>query len=75
MHASTIFDMRSMTKEITATALMCLVEDGELHLEDAVSAYLPEFASLVVARPGKPPRPPLRPVTLLDLLTETSGMA
>lgn len=75
MRTSTIFDMRSMTKEITATALMCLVEDGELHLEDAVSAYLPEFASLMVAPPGQPPRPPSRPVTLLDLLTETSGMA
>lgn len=75
MRASTIFDMRSLTKEITATALMCLVEDGKLHLEDAVSTYLPEFASLMVAPPGQPPRPPLRPVTLLDLLTETSGMA
>ena len=52
MRASTIFDMRSMTKEITATALMCLVEEGKLHLEDAVSAYLPEFASLMVAPPG-----------------------
>ncbi len=75
MRTSTIFDMRSMTKEITATALMCLVEDGKLHLDDAVSAYLPEFGSLKVAPPGQSPRPPSRPVTLLDLLTETSGMA
>ena len=75
MRTSTIFDMRSMTKEITATALMCLVEDGKLHLYDAVSDYLPEFASLKVAPPGQPPRPPSRPVTLTDLLTETSGMA
>jgi CubicO group peptidase (beta-lactamase class C family) len=75
MRTSTIFDMRSMTKQITATALMCLVEDGKLHLDDAVSDYLPEFASLKVAPPGQPPRPPSRPVTLTDLLTETSGMA
>jgi CubicO group peptidase (beta-lactamase class C family) len=75
MRTSTIFDMRSITKEITATALMCLVEDGKLHLYDAVSDYLPEFASLKVAPPGQPPRPPSRPVTLTDLLTETSGMA
>ncbi len=75
MRTSTIFDMRSMIKEITATALMCLVEDGKLHLDDAVSAYLPEFGSLKVAPPGQSPRPPSRPVTLLDLLTETSGMA
>jgi CubicO group peptidase (beta-lactamase class C family) len=75
MRTATIFDMRSMTKEITATALMCLVEDGKLHLDDAVSAYLPEFVSLKVGPPGQPPRPPSRLVTLLDLLTETSGMA
>jgi CubicO group peptidase (beta-lactamase class C family) len=75
MRTSTIFDMRSMTKEITATALMCLVEDEALHLDDSVSAYLPEFASLEVAPAGQTPRPPSRPITLLDLLTETSGMA
>ena len=75
MRQSTIFDVRSMTKEITATALLCLVEDGKLHLDDAVSAYLPEFGSLKVAPPGQPSRSPSRPVTLLDLLTETSGMA
>jgi len=72
MRTSTIFDVRSMTKEITATALMCLVEDGKLHLDDAVSAYLPEFASLRVAPPDQPPRALSRPATLLDLLTETS---
>jgi len=75
MRASTIFDVRSMTKEVTATALMCLVEDGKLDLHDSVSTYLPEFSSLKVALPGQPPRIPSRPVTLLDLLTETSGMA
>jgi CubicO group peptidase (beta-lactamase class C family) len=75
MRTSTIFDMRSMTKEITATALMCLVEDGKLHLDDSISAYLPEFASLKVTSPEQPPRSPSRPVTLRDLLTETSGMA
>jgi CubicO group peptidase (beta-lactamase class C family) len=75
MRTSTIFDMRSMTKEITATALMCLVEDGKLHLDDSVSAYLPEFASLKVMSSEQPPRSPSRPVTLRDLLTETSGMA
>jgi CubicO group peptidase (beta-lactamase class C family) len=75
MRTSTIFDMRSMTKQITAAALMCLVEDGKLHLEDPVSDYLPEFASLKVAPPGQSPRPASRPVTSLDLLTETSGMS
>jgi CubicO group peptidase (beta-lactamase class C family) len=75
MRASTIFGMRSMTKEITATALMCLVEAGSLHLDDPISKYLPEFASLKVAPAGQPLCAPSRPVTILDLLTETSGMA
>ena len=71
MRTSTIFDMRSMTKEIKATALMCLVDDGALHLDDSVSAYLPEFTPLKVAPAGQTPRPPSRPITLLYLLTET----
>jgi CubicO group peptidase (beta-lactamase class C family) len=75
IRTSTIFDMRSITKEITATAVMCLIEDGALHLDDPVSKYLPEFASLEVKPAGQTSRPPSRPVTLIDLLTETSGMA
>lgn len=76
MRASTIFDIRSMTKAITAIAVMCLIEDGKLRLQDRVSSYLPEFADIRVAEHGKGPlRPPSRPITLLDLLTHTSGMA
>ena len=40
MRTSTIFDIRSITKEITATGIMCLVEDGKLRLDDAVSTLL-----------------------------------
>jgi CubicO group peptidase (beta-lactamase class C family) len=53
---------------------MCLIEDGKLKLKDSVSDYLSEFASIRVQLPGEPPRPPFRPITLLDLLTNTSGM-
>ncbi len=76
MRTSTIFDMRSMTKAVTAIAVMCLVEDGKLRLQDAVSSYVPEFANIRVSEQGKGPlRPPSRPITLFDLLTHTSGMA
>jgi len=75
MRTDTIFDIRSMTKAITAVAIMCLMEDGKLKLEDNISDYLPDFGSVSVQRPGEPLRPPSRPVTLLDLLTHTSGMA
>src|SRR4029077_1436580 len=48
MRTDTIFDIRSMTKAVTAAAIMCLMEDGKLKLEDNVSEYLPEFASIRV---------------------------
>ena len=75
MRSDTIFDIRSMTKAVTAVAVMCMVEDGKLKLEDPIADALPEFADLKVAEPGGSPRPPKRPVTLLDLLTHTSGMS
>jgi|SRR6516165_6607682 CubicO group peptidase (beta-lactamase class C family) len=75
MRTDTIFDIRSMTKGVTAIAVMCLVEDAKLSLEDPVSRYLPEFAELRVSESGGQLRAPKRPVTLLDLLTHTSGMS
>jgi CubicO group peptidase (beta-lactamase class C family) len=75
MRTNTIFDMRSMTKAVTAIAVMCLVEDGKLRLQDQVSSCLHEFANIQVADHGKGPlRPPSRPINLLDLLTHTSGL-
>jgi CubicO group peptidase (beta-lactamase class C family) len=75
MRTDTIFDIRSMTKAVTAIAVMCLVEDGKVKLEDPVASVLPEFREQRVAEPGGQLRPPKRPVTLLDLLTHTSGMS
>jgi CubicO group peptidase (beta-lactamase class C family) len=75
MRTDTIFDIRSMTKAVTAVAVMCLVEDGKLRLEDPIASVLPEFTELRVADPGGQLRPPKRAVSLLDLLTHTSGMS
>lgn len=75
MRSDTIFDIRSMTKAVTAVAVMCLIEDGKVKLEDPVASVLPEFAELRVAEPGGQLRMPKRAVTLLDLLTHTSGMS
>ena len=75
MRADTIFDIRSMTKAVTAVAIMCLVEDSKVKLEDNVADYLPEFGSIRVQTPDDPLRAPSRPITLLDLLTHTSGMS
>lgn len=44
MRTDSIFRIASMTKPVTATAIMMLVEAGELRLDDPVSRFIPEFA-------------------------------
>ena len=69
MTADTIFDLSSLTKSLaTATALMQLYEQGRVHLDDPVRAYLPDF------NPANDPRR-AQQVTLRMLLTHTSGIA
>jgi D-alanyl-D-alanine carboxypeptidase len=58
---STIFEIGSITKQFTATLIMKLQEQGELHVDDSISAYLPEY---------KFPSA----ITLRMLLNHTSGL-
>lgn len=64
----------SMSKAITSTAIMQLVEQGKLGIDDPVSLYIPEFAEMNVGL-GDDVRPALRQITIRDLLTHTSGLA
>ena len=80
MHTDAIFQVRSMTKSVTAVGIMILVEEGRVALSDALEKYLPEFRGLSVMEnhdsQGAPVlKPPSRSVTIYDLLTHTSGMA
>jgi len=80
MTPDTVFYLASMTKPITATAAMQLVEQGELELDSPISRWVPQAADLQVLdgwdAGGKPIlRAPKREVTLRDLLTHTSGFA
>ena len=68
MRPDSIFWIASMTKPITATAVMMLQDEGRLSVEDPVEKHLPEFKDLKTAD-GKPAR-----VTIRHLLTHTSGM-
>ena len=75
-----IFAIASMTKAITTTAAMQLVEQGKVKLHEPVSKYLPQLAKLDVITGfdsgGKPVlKPATKPVTLHHLLTHTSGFA
>lgn len=74
MTEGSMFRIYSMTKPITAVAVMMLQEEGRFRLEDPVSQYLPEFKNVTVAGPGATARPPSREITVADLLLHTSGL-
>lgn len=75
----TIFRIFSMTKPITGVALMMLVEEGKLTLDDAVSRHIPELANLQVAiedGPGGFPvtEPADHEMTVRELMSHTGGL-
>jgi methyl acetate hydrolase len=75
-----IFSIASMTKAITSAGAMQLVEQGKMTLDEPASKHLPELGMLQVLdgfdASGKPMlRPAVKPVTLRQLLTHTSGFA
>jgi CubicO group peptidase (beta-lactamase class C family) len=79
MRPDSMFWIASMTKPITATAVMMLQDEGKLNVEDPVEKYLPEFKNQwLIAEDHtnelKLVRSP-RPIKLRDLLTHTSGVS
>jgi CubicO group peptidase (beta-lactamase class C family) len=76
-----IFRLASMSKPITAAAVLMLVEEGKVRLNDPVSRFIPEFKGMKVAvpRPGPPGAFDVvsasRDITVRDLLTHGSGLA
>src|SRR5688572_21940192 len=89
MTPRTMFRIASMTKPVITVAVMMLVEEGRLHLNDPVSRYIPEFreAKVALSRAGGGGRggganeapqfytvPAARTVTVKDLLTHVSGL-
>ena len=77
MARDSIFRFASITKPITAAAVMILVEDGRIALDDPVGRWLPELADPTVVRtPASPVDdvvPAARPITVFDLLTSCAG--
>ena len=68
-----IFRLYSMSKPVTATAMMILLERGEIDLYEPVSKYLPGFKNQMVHK-GDSLVPAEREVTIKDLLSMTSGL-
>ena len=85
MREDAIFRIYSMSKPITAVALMMLVEEGLIGLDDPVSTYIPSWKNLGVyatripsllptTQPGFMTTPVERPMKVIDLATHTSGL-
>src|SRR5258706_7103901 len=76
-----LFRIASMTKPVTSVALMQLVEQGKLGLDDPAEKYLPELTGLKVVESLDPAtgdyrvRPANSAPTVRQFLTHTSGLA
>lgn len=76
MTERSIFRIYSMTKPVTAVAVMMLHEEGRFSLNDPVSKYLPEFQKVAVLESAAgTTRRPSREITVEDLLLHTSGLS
>ncbi len=69
MQTDTIFDIRSVTKPVTAIGILILMEEGKLALNDAVEKYLPEFKNSAFKDDNGP-----RLIKIRHLLTHTAGL-
>lgn len=82
MQTDQIFWIASMTKPITAAALMLLVDEGKVRVDDPIEKYLPEFSGMKVAEqpgaeqgsPSKGPHLPKHPILIRNILNHTSGL-
>jgi CubicO group peptidase (beta-lactamase class C family) len=78
MTPDAIFRIASQSKAITSTAILMLVEEGKISLNDPVSRFIPQFAHTTVATPsdtGRVITKAKREITIKDLLTHTSGIS
>jgi CubicO group peptidase (beta-lactamase class C family) len=68
MRTDSIFWIASMTKPVTAVALLMLQDEGKLNVADPVAKYIPEFAGLKTPS-GQPAN-----LTIAQMMTHTSGL-
>jgi CubicO group peptidase (beta-lactamase class C family) len=76
MAIDTIFRIASMTKPVTSVAVLMLAEEGRFDLTGPVSKFLPEFKDMrVLDSKGARTVRANREITIIDLLTHTSGLS
>ncbi len=81
MSMGTLFNIASMTKPVAATAIMMLVEEGKLDLDDPISKYVSEFGGKTVISTFKDEdgayttHPARQEITIRNLLSHSTGLA
>src|SRR4051794_8020541 len=78
MKMNTIFRIASQTKAITSVAVLALVEEGKIGLNEPVGNFIPTFKKTTVAvkeDSGVTTVPARRAITITDLLTHTAGIS
>ena len=73
---NTRYPLASMTKPLVSTAIMRLIEEERLRLDSKLSEFFPQFANMFVAPGGSLEllEEASREITILDLMTHTSGL-
>ena len=74
MASDAMFRIASQTKALTSIAIMILVEDGKIALNNPVSRFIPAYARTTVMVNGQPVAA-TRQITIRDLLTHTAGIS
>lgn len=79
MAPDSVFWIASMSKPITSAALMMLVDEGKVKVDDLVEKYLPEFKNQMVIEERDADhmllKKPAHPIRVRDILSHTSGLA
>ena len=79
MTTDTLFRIASQTKALTSTAVMALIEEGKIGLDEQASHFIPSFAKTTVAVKDDSGTfkivPAKRPITIRHLLTHTAGIS
>ncbi len=74
MRKDAVFWIASMSKSLTGTALMMLVDEGKVSLDDPVEKFLPEFKGQQVKAPDGTLHAAKHPITVREVMCHTSGL-
>jgi CubicO group peptidase (beta-lactamase class C family) len=74
MRKDAVFWIASMSKSLTGAALMMLVDEGKVSLDDAVEKYLPEFKDQKIKDADGILHTPKHPITVREIMCHTSGL-